>query len=231
MRPTGPRNQHTIPASLPVLMPHHTAPHHTAPNLHTPNPFAHLQESWTAHNNVYLGTAKLKPLPAAYNLSAIWNEYNHQVCVCGRNAAAPHTSLLLSGRVDQRTPCPPTTTTTTTTPHTHTHTTTNTTTTTPHTHLSIRSAHPTPQELTFYGPAGSRRSTTLWRLGNAFLRQGFELHHRHGDLVHQLGLLAAADQYKWVTGSGLGLGLGLELGLRLGYMCGFVHVWWGGRGV
>ncbi|GIL98955.1 hypothetical protein Vretimale_4181, partial [Volvox reticuliferus] len=96
-----------------------------------------LDSSWYSHNDVYLGRNSLQHLPAAYNLSALWNDYNHQ-------------------------------------------------------------------ELLFYGPnATDQRSTTLWRLGNSFLRQGFELHHRHRELVEQLGSLAASDQYKYIHSNGL----------------------------
>ncbi|GLC67719.1 hypothetical protein PLESTF_000598300 [Pleodorina starrii] len=60
------------------------------------------------------------------------------------------------------------------------------------------------QELLFYGSeATNTRSTSLWRLGNAFLRQGFELHHRHRELAQQLGSLAASDQYKYIHSNGL----------------------------
>lgn len=91
-----------------------------------------LQISWQSHNNIYLGAHALRALPSAYNLSYLWNEYNHQ-------------------------------------------------------------------ELLFYGStATDQRSTTLWRLGNAFLRQGYELHHRHGALVEQLGELSLSDQFRCV---------------------------------
>ncbi len=86
--------------------------------------------SWQSHNNIYLGARALRALPSAYNLSYLWNEYNHQ-------------------------------------------------------------------ELLFYGStATDQRSTTLWRLGNAFLRQGYELHHRHAALVEQLGDLSMSDQFR-----------------------------------
>ncbi|EFJ44860.1 hypothetical protein VOLCADRAFT_94888 [Volvox carteri f. nagariensis] len=98
---------------------------------------AALDASWDSHNNVYLGHRELQHLPTSYNLSALWNDFNHQ-------------------------------------------------------------------ELLFYGPnATDRRSTTLWRLGNAFLRRSFELHHRHSDIARQLGSLAASDQYKYIHSNGL----------------------------
>ncbi|GIL43535.1 hypothetical protein Vafri_1240, partial [Volvox africanus] len=96
-----------------------------------------LDASWYSHNDVYLGHNSLQHLPTSYNLSALWNDYNHQ-------------------------------------------------------------------ELLFYGPnATDQRSTTLWRLGNSFLRQGFELHHRHRELAERLGSLAASDHYKYIHSNGL----------------------------
>jgi hypothetical protein len=54
-----------------------------------------------------------------------------------------------------------------------------------------------PQEMVFYGTAATAtRSTTLWRLGNAFLRHGYELQYLHNQTVALVGSLASSDNYK-----------------------------------
>ena len=63
----------------------HTHAHthtHTHTRTHTPPP--PLQEMWHKHNGLYIGDGVPTPLAADYNMTDLWNGYNHQVRACMR---------------------------------------------------------------------------------------------------------------------------------------------------